>query len=212
MKRNFLFLAMIAMAAFSFASVGCDDGTSSGDDPKAGQQGQDDHAGHDHSAHDHSAPHGGHLIELGRDHEYHAELVDDHETDTATIYMLDADMKPMEHDAESVTLVLTAGDNTGTFKLSANASGGPGEYTSQEPGLFKLLDVEGAAGKLRTDIGGKPFTGSFEHHAHGDHDHAAHDHKEGDGHDDDDHSHDDHKEGDGHDDDHGHEDGNDGDH
>lgn len=175
MKRNFFFLAMLAMATFSFASVGCDDGTSSGDDPKVGQQGEDDHAEHDHSAHDHAAPHGGHLIELGRDHQYHAELVDDHKTDTATIYMLDADMKPMKHDAESVTLVLTAGGDTVTFKLSANTGGGPGEYTSQEPGLFKLLDAAGATGKVRTDIGGKPFTGSFEHHAHGDH--AAHEHE-----------------------------------
>ena len=77
----------LAIATLSIFSIGCEQqlnkpvggtGTSTQDNGQA----PDAHEGHDHSAADHTAPHGGHLIELGPNHEYHAELVDDHKTET----------------------------------------------------------------------------------------------------------------------------------
>ena len=96
MKKFSLLLSLVAASLFA---IGCDqtttDKTGNVDtnnevDPHAGHDHGDD--GHDESAHDHSPKHGGHLIEIGRNHEYHAELVDDHKTESITIYMMDSHM------------------------------------------------------------------------------------------------------------------------
>lgn len=134
-----------------------------------------DGGGHGHSDHEtqHPAegPHGGHIIELSHDHSCHAELTDDHSTDTVTVYMLDMDLKPTKTDQTSVTLVLTADGKTDSFELAGDGS----KFSASNPAMLELLESDGATGKLRVKIDGKAMSGSFSHHEHHDDDHG-HDH------------------------------------
>lgn len=115
------------------------------------------------------------MIELGHSHEYHAELVDDHEAESIAIHILDAHMKPISIAAESISLILTVGDDTQSFELVSQDSDGTRVFVSTESDLMKLLDQDGATGKLRVTIGDRPFSGTFSHqehdHSHGDHEH-----------------------------------------
>jgi hypothetical protein len=170
------FSTLLAIAVLSMFSIGCEKPAV----PPVGVPGNptednghapDAHEGHDHAAADHTAPHGGHLIELGRNHEYHAELVDDHNTETLVVYMMDGDMKPLTINQASVSLVITSGEKTETFELRGSQPGGSSEFRSNDEAMMGLFDAEEAKGKLRATIDGKPFTGTFNHQAHG-HDHA----------------------------------------
>jgi len=153
--------------------------------PPAASGGHEDHGhdhdgahhGHDHHGHgDHAAqhaaggPHGGHIIELSHDHSYHAELTDDHSTDTVTVYVLDKDLKETKIDQSSVTLVLTADGKTESFELAGDGS----MFSASSTAMLELLEADGAKGKLRVNIDGKAMSGSFTHHEHDD-DHG-HDH------------------------------------
>ena len=187
MKKFSLFLGLVATSLFA---IGCDQPTTgktgtadthNENDPHAGHNhGDDGHEGHDHSAHDHSPKHGGHLIEIGRNHEYHAELVDDHKTESVTIYMMDSHMEPLTLNASSISLVLTAGDKTETFELLGTQPGGSASFSSNDAKMMEMMEGEDIKGKLRVTIEGKPYSGAFDHHGHG-HDgegdsHAGHNH------------------------------------
>ena len=128
-----------------------------------------DHHGHDHHAAQHAAggPHGGHIVELSHDHSYHAELTDDHSTDTVTVYMLDQDLKQAKTAQTSVTLVLTADGKTESFELNGDGS----MFSASSPAMLELLEADGAKGKLRVNIDGKAMSGSFSHDEHDDHGH-----------------------------------------
>ena len=187
MKKLSLLLALFAVSMFS---IGCDNGAStstdstdkSGEvDPHAGHDhSSDGHEGHDHAAHDHTPKHGGHLIEIGRNHEYHAELVDDHKTESITVYMMDSHMEPLTVNQSSIMLVLTAGSKTETFELMATQPGGSAEFASNDAKMMEMIEGEEVKGKLRITIDGKPFSGAFDHHGHGheegDDSHAGHHH------------------------------------
>jgi len=181
MKNLALLFACFAVSAFA---VGCtnDDGTGNGTDNGNNSNetnDKDDHDGHDHADHDHKPKHGGHLIEIGRDHKYHAELVDDHKTESVTVYMMDGDMEPLTIKQSSISLVLTSDDKTQTFELMATQPGGSSEFSSNDAKMMEMIDGEDVTGKLRINIDGKPVSGSFDHHAHGhdgDGDDHGHDH------------------------------------
>ncbi|MFT5302976.1 MAG: hypothetical protein ACI814_003793 [Mariniblastus sp.] len=172
MKRITYSIALLALFGLT---IGCanEDTTPKTATPEAGEV--DDH-GHDHAAVDHAAKHGGHLIEMGHGHAYHAELVDNHETESVTVYMMDADMAPLTVGQASISLVLTADGATESFELMASQPGGSAEFSSNDEKMTAMLDKEGATGKLRANIDGKPISGSFTH--------SGHDHEE-----DEDHSH-----------------------
>jgi len=184
MKKFSILLGLVAVSLFA---IGCDqpttDKTGTPDtnkevDPHAGHDHGDD--GHDEAAHDHSPKHGGHLIEIGRNHEYHAELVDDHKTESVTIYMMDSHMEPLTLNESTISLVLTAGDKTETFELLGTQPGGSASFSSNDANMMAMIEGEDVKGKVRVSIDGKPFSGAFEHHGHG-HDeggdsHAGHNH------------------------------------
>ncbi|MBT4864893.1 MAG: hypothetical protein HON53_07245 [Planctomycetaceae bacterium] len=145
-------------------------------------------------AHDHShesGPNGGHLIELGEEEEYHAELVFDGETRVTTIYILDGHAKsPVPIKATELELHLEGeGDET---ELMFAAS--PLESDGQDMSSRFVLDAENLPesikdeeeikGHLHIEIDGKNFNGELEH---------DHDHEEGDGHAHDDDKDDKHK-------------------
>ena len=181
--------------AISIFAIGCADSAQKGTgstDTHSEDDGHDhddhdghdhgDHDGHDHAAHDHTAKHGGHLIEIGRNHEYHAELVDDHKTESITVYMMDSHMEPLTVKSSSISLVLTAGDETKTFELMASQPGGSAEFKSSDAKMMEMIEGEDVKGKLRVTIDGKPFSGTFDHHGqrlhvavhHGLHDGQSH--------------------------------------
>ena len=166
MKTVSLFLGVVIA---TLLASGCDKPIASNSSKTPASAAAAGHEGHDHSAQDHTAPHGGHLIELGRNHEYHAELVDDDKAGTVTIYMMDADMKPMIVKQPSVSLALSSADNTQTFELLASQPDGAAEFKGNDEKMMQLLDDKAVTGKLRVMIGDKAFSGVLEHH---DHDHA----------------------------------------
>lgn len=167
MKKTSLVIALLSVTMFS---IGCGDNTKT-EEKKTGTQTAADAL--DHDTHDHTAPNGGVLIDLGRNHEYHAEFVDDHKTETISIHIMDGDLKPLSIKQTSVTLVLTAGDDTQSFDLMSSQPDGSSVFSSKDEKLKTMADLDHVEGKLRVTIADKPFTGSF--HLDGE-DHSGHDH------------------------------------
>ena len=173
-----IFSLAIAFLSLTVFMTGCGDSETNGTGSKD-VTAQDDGHDHDHDHdHDHKPKHGGHLIEIGRDHEYHAELVDDHKTESVTVYMMDSHMEPLTVKESSISLILTAGEETKKFDLISSEPGGSDEFSSNDASLMEMIEKENVTGKLRVTIKGKPFSGSFEHHGHGHEDdsHAGHNH------------------------------------
>ena len=167
---------LIAIALAGLA--GC--GSGSGETPKsAGPKptANDGHA-HDHGAGDRPAPHGGHIIELGRNHQYHAELVEDEKAHSVTVYILDKDMKELPIDQRSVVVNLVVDGKAQTFELTAAGAqeGKASRFVSSGKALFEALHEHEATGKLRVTINGSPYSGEIAHDHDHDHDHDDHDH------------------------------------
>jgi hypothetical protein len=142
-----------------------------------------DHAGHDHAAHDHPSegPHHGHLIELGNE-EYHAELTHDDASDTITIYILDGKAAAAVPIAEKeVTINLVVDGKPAQYTLAAapqadDPNGKSSRFELKSADLHAGLEAESAKGRLSLSIDGQPFSGTIEHHDHGEHEH---DHDDG---------------------------------
>jgi hypothetical protein len=112
----------------------------------------------------HDGPHGGHVIELGRNHKFHAELVEDHESRTVRVFVLDGEMQELPIQATTLVLNLTTGDKTTTFDLaSANPGGLSAEFLTTEAALMDALHAEGAVAKLRVAIQGATYVGTLDH-------------------------------------------------
>ncbi len=132
--------------------------------------------GHSHNQDgSHKGPHGGHVIDLGRNHQHHAELVENHESESLTIYILGEDLKETPIDQERILLTLTVDDETSSFELRAAnpADGKTSMFESDDEDLFKALHHEHLVGKLRVTIDGKQLTGDLNLQAHG-HSHTSH--------------------------------------
>ena len=171
MKRLTLALALIAITTIA---IGCTNKPDGNADKNTGSPTPKS----DNHDHDHKAPHGGHLIDLGHGHKYHAELVDDHETETITIYILDGELKPLSINQESISMILTAGDKTETFEIAAIDKENSSEFKSNDEKMMAMFEVEGVTGVIRATIDEKPVKGSFSHEAHGHEggEHAGHKH------------------------------------
>jgi len=130
-------------------------------------------AGHAH-AHPTAGPHGGALIELGKE-DFHAELVHDHATDRVTIHVLDSSatrsvpiaakqlVLNMRPDGKPRQFILVAEPQPGEVGGSASA------FTAAGRELCRALDAPGVSGRLNVEIGGKVYVGKVGGHAH---DHA----------------------------------------
>ena len=110
------------------------------------------------------------MIELGRDHLYHAELVENVEEGSLVIYILDGKMEALPIEAESITLNLVVDGQAKTYQLpAAQAQGGKSsQFRSANSEPFEAMHVHKATGRLSVTIDGKPWTGSVEldHDAH----------------------------------------------
>lgn len=122
-------------------------------------------------SHSREGPHHGMVINLGED-AFHAELVHDGATDTATIYILDARAtKPVPIVARTITLDMLAAGKAHSFRLPAkpqadDPSGTASAFALADNYLGQILDVEGTSGYLVVEIEGKIYVGHVGGHDH----------------------------------------------
>ena len=120
-------------------------------------------------------PRGGHVIELGRDHKYHAEVVDDDDAGRVEVYLLDHDMHDAALKADSLSFTIQVDGETLIFELTQAGSteaDGKTVFESTDGELIEALENPKATGKLRVTINGAPYVGPIQGHAHGDEAHA----------------------------------------
>ncbi|MDB4766859.1 hypothetical protein OAG71_04145 [bacterium] len=180
MKRLPHFAAAFAVVCFCFSTTGCDQPTSPDGSATINANTEDhghDHDGESHEGHEsedthaagddhgHVAPHGGQIIELGREHEYHAEIVDQHDSESITVYMLDGDLKDIKVDSETISITLISGEDSKTFEMTdAGQEGDEGSsFMTKDAAAFALMETENSEGKIRVRIDGKSYTGTFAH-------------------------------------------------
>ncbi len=163
------------VAAFGMMLAGCGDGgnyKAAKDLPPAGH---DEH-GHSHGEHAHG-PHGGELVELGKE-EFHAELVVDDLDHVIKVYLLGPDAKTAATtDAPELSIVPEGA--TAAWALKP-AEGQPAGMVSEfvladEKIVHDLLDAGFVHGELKIKIGTTPYIGHLDVHFEEkpDHDHAA---------------------------------------
>jgi hypothetical protein len=156
---------LFALAAIALALVGLGGcGPTTDDKPKPAKVTGDppEHSGH-------VGPHKGHIIELGRDHQYHGELVHDDKAETASVYILDKAMKESPIDAKSVTITIVADNKPETHELAAvDPKDGKTAHFKGDKKLFEAIeDVEKnpkAKASLTVMIGDKPYKGDIDLH------------------------------------------------
>ena len=116
MPRTSCIITSFAITSLLWVA-GCSNG---GDDfkPVSDSQPEVPEAAHDHH-HEHG-PNGGHIIELGDDEMYHAELVFDADSRKTTIYILDGEAKSASPiDATEIELHLEGEDDEVELTLDA---------------------------------------------------------------------------------------------
>ena len=118
-------------------------------------------------AHADEGPHGGHVMELGRDHKYHAELVENDDEKSLTAYVLDGNLKETAVKASGASLIITADGKTATYELKSAGGETSSKFSSQDEAMFKTWETAKEQDvKLRISIDGVSFTGEMHHHGH----------------------------------------------
>ena len=170
MNRLAYAVSFLAMLTFAIFAAGCSGPATSdkGGDSHADEQA---HADHDHGE-EHAGPHGGQVIDIGRSHAYHAEIVEDEADSMVTVYLLDKDLKEMPITETTLTMNLLVDGEARTYELIAMSDGDSSEFKAKDAGLFEALHKQNATGKLLVTIDGKPYTGEVTPHDHAEHGHA----------------------------------------
>ena len=168
MRQVAYLLLLTAVLATSAFLAGC--GSDASSTPVLNNADHDDHEGHSHShKYGDTGPHGGHLIELGHNCKYHAELVGNDAAETVAVYILDAHMKELAIAERSIFLNLTSGGETTAYEMVAAADGQSANHSrfeSTDKALFRVLEHDEISGKLRVTIEGVPYIGRIAHHHH----------------------------------------------
>ena len=134
----------------------------------------------DMGGHPEHGPHGGELVELGKE-AFHIEML--HGTGAVAMYVLDGSAtKPVAIEADKLTVSLKHDGEVKSFELPADPqaedeSGKSSRFTSTEAEMDQWME-SGAEGVVILQIDGKSFTGKISH----DHDHQGHDHGSHEGH------------------------------
>lgn len=181
MKRH-LHLAGIALAITALTGfVGCESHNDLADAGEHHDHDGHDHDGHDHDGHDHAGhdhdhghahgahgPSGGRLIELGRSHEYHAELLTDADGQTVRVHILNHDMQPEAVDSKNVKLNLIVDDIPHSFAFDAIKPGAvASEFVIVSAELWKFMEEESfSLARLNVFAGGSMLVGNVAHHDH----------------------------------------------
>jgi len=153
---RFLSLGLVATVAGGIPAIGAPP-------QPAAQQ-----AGH---AHPTEGPHGGTLIELGKE-DYHAELVHDEAADTVTVFILDGAAKDaVAVDGKQLTLNLLVAGKPQQFALDAqpqstDPAGKCSAFGSSSAAIGKALHAKGTTGRLNVTVADKVFVGKLGAHTH----------------------------------------------
>lgn len=143
------------------ATMGCNEGADTA--PQGGGQAETESQAAGHGEH---GPHGGHLIELGRNHKYHAELVHDPTTEAVNVYILGDGMQALAISEPKVTLNLTTNGETSVFDLTTSGAESS-RFSSMDKQLYELMSGSGdLTGRLLVSIEGVPYVGHVVHHQH----------------------------------------------
>ncbi len=174
MKRTIHF-AGVALAVASLAGfVGCGEHSSLHASSEGEHHHDHDGHGHDHDEHDHDhdhgdhGPRGGRLIELGADHEIHAEIVTEKNGRTVRLYIMDHDMESLAVDANGAQLNLIAAGKPHLFKFDP-AQAGPvaTEFVLESEELWKHMEDESfSLARLNVIANGNSHVGTVTHHEH----------------------------------------------
>lgn len=172
--RRFTLLTLLS-SGLLIGGIGCSGGKS---DYKKPSELTKAPPAHDHG-HDHGhekGPHGGSLVELGKE-EFHAEVLVDHDAHSLKVFVLGKDAKSaVPTSAKEVTL--TAGKETWTLKAAPQKTDGEGKSSVFElvdhDVIHAILDSKAIHGKVRVMIDDKPFLGDVDYHLED----AHHDHKD----------------------------------
>ncbi|WP_164101475.1 hypothetical protein [Candidatus Laterigemmans baculatus] len=124
----------------------------------------------DAHAHHDEGPHGGHLIELGRSHAFHAEIVEGDDARQVTVYILGSELELVPIEQPTITLSLVVDGKAQAFELQANdpVEGRSSSFVANDANLYETLHAPGVTGKLLVAIDGKSYSGAVGAH---DHDH-----------------------------------------
>jgi hypothetical protein len=133
---------------------------------------QNDHKDSDSENDEHEkGPHGGVVVDWGKNHEYHLEFLPNHKTKTATVYVLDRKVKnAVPIPVESITLTITNVKPPVQITLKAEPQeGDPQGKASRFSGKHDQIGVEmDFKGEISGKIADKPYSGTFDEK---DHDH-----------------------------------------
>ena len=157
-----------AMAAALLAIIACG-GCSSGDAPAVTTQNEEQPAppedAHQHPAHSHG-PHDGQVLDLGHDHKFHAELVEDTAKKALSVYILDGELKEFPIDPKPLALVLMVDGDAKTFEIEAVGEGKTAHFASQDESILEAFHSQDGEGKLRVTIDDTPFSATVDKHDH----------------------------------------------
>lgn len=180
--KNFAFILTLC-AAFM---IGCGDTKSDSDYTSFDETTKSDgsHGGHSH-AHE-KGPHGGKILELSSNHEYHGELCMDEGGKSLTFYVLGGDIKtPVPADSIEFEVDKEDGEEAelpSTPKpLEGEADGKSSVYSIDISSLGEV-DLDHFAAHVHVMVDGKELEGGLKHDhdhgheegAHGDHDKGSH--------------------------------------
>lgn len=131
----------------------------------------------DDHGHPEHGPHGGELVELGKE-AFHIEII--HGDSTVALYVLDGSaVDPVAIEATTLAVSLKQDGEVKSFELPADpqasdSDGKSSRFTSTDPQMDQWMEA-GAEGVVVLQINGKSFTGKISHDHDGD-DHAGHNH------------------------------------
>jgi hypothetical protein len=125
--------------------------------------------------HHHHGPNEGEVIELVGDGDYHAELLQDVDHKTVTVFLLGQDVKtPVTTAADKLVIRITHQGTPTEFVLApkeGETAGNVSKFESKDEALTLALGNETAERELEVTIGDKPYKAKFpyyEPHHHGD--------------------------------------------
>jgi len=127
-------------------------------------------AEHVHPAH---GPHGGDLIELGKE-EYHLELLHDEKAGVLAFFLLDSSAKKMlASPAKEIYVNVKAAGKGKQYKIAPSPQPNDPKdnfscYATKDKELIETLDKHGIQASVMINIAGKQYVGKIEHH----HDHG----------------------------------------
>jgi hypothetical protein len=151
--------------------------------PLSGQQSIDPNPAsvRDH-AHPEHGPHGGELLEVGKE-EYHVELIIDEGKKQLIVYLMDGKVKDfVALDVSFLAVNLKISGKPVQLKLlpvpqETDPKGFASRFGIASPQLVDALHGGHADARLALKIGGKAYTVKLEHdHDHTGHNHAGHQH------------------------------------